>query len=310
MPTSTTVMTPAKPNMVPNPNSYSTHSQAQFQQPTLTPNIFGQQPIGAWQYANPYATMPRSHAKQYQQPTGHLTPSSSEQSSNEHKQRLRRSSTADDLNSNALSRSASSDQLSRAGAEKIRVRVINNNTPSSTDPASHASSRSQRSILKSNTESDGNQEMNSSRRIYTTSNEDVGTETMEDLFEIVNQQRQDLSQSASPMPERIIIIDRRGSNQSDNQQNITGKNRFRTFEIRASADPVTPTTPISPLPVTPTINTTASRYAIPPSNYFHSPQLQYQQPKMYGSVPNHIYASPTSYAAGVGGFYPFAYYHY
>ena len=267
--------------------------------------------------------MPRSQAAYYQQQAGKIMPPILEQplvvSGG---QNLRRSSTNDDLRPNPLSRSASSDDLNygiNPGAEKIRVRVVNHNTSSgSVDPQMNSGSRgrisSQRSILKPNNELDDGSALIATRRIYAAPETELGPETMQDLFKVVNQQRSGSSRSgASPMTERVIIIDRRGSNTPDDTANTTGKDRFRTFEIRTAVPPATPTTPPSPAPVatvTPGTSTPPVAYAVRQPVYYPAQQLQYQQPKMYSSVPNNLYASANPFVAGGNAFYPFTYYPY
>ena len=249
-------------------------------------------------------------------------PSVPEQQAVRSGQRLNRSSTNDDLRADPLSRSASSNDLNYAtnpNAEKIRVRVVQNNTPSGSldpqmNPGSRARISSQRSILKPNNELDDGSEVIGGRRIYAAPDTELGPETMQDLFQVVNQQRSESSRSgAAPMAERYIVIDRRSSNTPDDLANASGKDRFRTFEIRTAAPPVSPGTPPSPAPVapvTPRANAPPNPYAVRQPTYYPAQQLQYQQPKVYSSVPNNMYASANPFAAGANNFYPFVYYRY
>jgi hypothetical protein len=339
-----------------NPPSYSTYPQGQSQQlsnkqaspsPASIPH-FRQPPTAGWQYMNPYATMPRSHAAYYQQQALQKMPPIQEQSFTNNSQPVRRSSTGEDIRSNSLSRSTSSNEFNyhtNTGPEKIRVRVINDNSASSstTDPQ-YPTNRSnmQRSSLKSNNSTDDNQEVITTRRIYAAPNTEIGAETMEDLLKVVDNRRSESTQStSSPVTERIIIIDRRGAGTPDDNSNAAGKERYRTFEVRTSTGGVTPSTP----PVTstatastpaPTNSTSSAAYTMPqpsttslpaytmqqPSttslpaytmqqpNYYPVQQLFYQRPKRYMSVPNNLYSAATPYVAGANNFYPFTYYRY
>jgi hypothetical protein len=332
-----------QPTINPNPPSHTTYQQSQFQrQPNKQPPqssgtvpLFHQQPIGGWQYINPYATMPRSHAAHYQQQAAKLMQPIHEQPSTDNTQSIRRSSTGEDIYSHSLSRSASSNDLNystNSGAEKIRVRVINDNSSSSiTNPQtnlySNNRSNTQRSILKSQNDSGDNKESVTTRTIYASPNTEISKETMEDLLKVVNNQRSDPAGStSSPVKERIIIIDRRGSNTPDNNQNLLGKEQYRTFEIRsptAAVPPSIPTpatttaTPSNPtpaattaIPSTPTTSTFSSAYVMPQPTYYPGQQLYYQQPKMYSSVPSNLYSAATPYVLGANNFYPFTYYRY
>ena len=266
--------------------------------------------------------MPRSQAVYYQQQAAKIAPSTNEQPPANQSQSVRRSSTGEDIQSRALSRSASSNDLNYAanpGAEKIRVRVINDNSSSSVDPQLFPNHRStpQRSILKPQIDTGVTQDAGRTRVVYAPSNTQIGTETMEDLFKVVNNQRSEPSGSAnSPMTERIIIIDRRGSGTPDNNQNLSGKERYRAFEIRSSTAPVAPTTPTPTTtttpatPPTPSSSTSSAAYVMPQTGYPAGQQLYYQQPKMYSSVPSTLYSPASAYVMGANNFYPYAYYRY
>ena len=324
--------------MRPSPPAYPTYQQAPPRQepnnppaqslapPTGVPAGFRQQSNGGWQYVNPYATMPRSHAAYYQQQAGKAMPSIPEQQSVNNSSstgRVRRSSTGEDLRPPSITRSVSTNEINypqTSGAEQIRVRVINSNaSPSSGDSTNSAGPRtrinSQRSILKASNDSDSNNESAPTRRIYAPPNTDIGTETMEDIFKAVNKQRPGPARSsASPMTERVIVIDRRGSESQDDDPNGAGKNRFRTFEIRSPSAPPTPTTPqavpaVAPSP-TPNVATLPAGYTLPQTTYYTPQQFGYQQPKMYSSVPNNIYSGATPYGGNANRFYPFVYYRY
>ncbi len=304
--------------------------------------------MGGWPYANPYATMPRSHAAHYQQQAARIMQTIPEQPSTNTTQPIRRSSTGEDFRLNSLSRSTSSNDMNystNSGAEKIRVRVINDNSSSSstTNPPTNLyptinRSNTQRSILKPQNDSGDNNESVTTRTIYASPNTEIGAETMEDLLKFVNSQQSDPTQStSSPVKERIIIIDRRGSNTSDNNQNASGKERYRAFEIRSSTAaappstaavptstataPTTTTTAAAP-PSTPTSPTTTAApsnratstpspaYIMQQPTYYTGQQLYYQQPKMYSSIPSNLYSAATPYVLGANNFYPFTYYRY
>jgi len=268
---------------------------------------------------NPYATMPRSYAAYYQQQAAKLMQPIQEQPSTNNTQPVRRSSTGEDLRSHSLSRSASSNELNyptNSGTEKIRVRVINDNSsPSSTDLPINTSSNNhpyaQRSILKSNTDNNDNKEILTTRTIYAAPNTEIGAETMQDLFKVVNQQQS----ASSPMTERVIVIDRRGPNAPDNNSTSSGMDRFRTFEIRtptAGATPSTPPTTTAPTTTsTPTVtnSTPSTRYVMQQPNYYTGQQFFYQQPKMYSSMPSRLHVT-TPYVAGVNNVYPYGYFYY
>ena len=294
------------------PSFHQQQTSRQAPQPSGTAPSFHQQPTSGWRYMNPYATMPRSHAAHYQQQAAKIMQPIQEQPSTNNNQSIRRSSTGEDFQSHSLSRSASSNDLNystNSGAEKIRVRVINDNSSSSsgtTNPQtnlySNNRSNTQRSILKSQNDSGNNKESMTTRTIYATPNTEIGTETMEDILKVVNNQRSDPAQStSSPVKERIIIIDRRGSNTPDNNQNSSGTERYRAFEVRSStaaaAPPSTPTpTTTTATPATPTTSTPSTAYTMQQPNYYMpQQQLYYQQPKMYSSVPSNLYSAATPY---------------
>jgi len=235
-------------------------------------------------------------------------------------QPLRNSSTGEDLRSNSLSRSASSNDLNyptNSGKEKIRVRVINDG-PTSTSANSQINNRvnSPRSILKSNSDININKEQLTARTIYASPNTEIDKETMEDLLKVVQNQRSEATRStAAPMTERVIIIDRRGSSPPDNNSNSSGQNRFRTFEIRTTTAGVTPSSPsaiaTTSTPTSPSTTTTSSVVqGMQQPTYYTGQQLFYQQPKIYSSVPNNLYSTVTPYVQNVNGFYPFGYYYY
>lgn len=320
---------PPKPNVQSPP--YPTYPQGSFQRQTSKPAVqppgtvapYQQQPPIGWQFVNPYATMPRSQAAYYQQQVAKANPSTHEQPPANQTQSVRRSSTGEDIHSRPLSRSASSNDLNHAtntGAEKIRVRVINDNGSSSVNPqlASNHRSTPQRSILKPQSDTGATQETARTRVVYAPSNTPIGTETMQDLLKVVNSQRSEPPGSAnSPMTERIIIIDRRGSSTPDNNQNLTGNERYRAFEIRSSTAPVasstptpTTTTATAATPATPSPSPSPATYVMPQNAYPAGQQLYYQQPKVYSSVPSTLYSPASAYVMGANNFYPYAYYRY
>jgi hypothetical protein len=329
-PSTPTSLSSSQPIINPNSPPYSPYSQGQFQQqsnkqappPTGSTPAFRQQPTGGWQYINPYATMPRSYAAYYQQQAAKLMQPIQEQPSTNNTQPVRRSSTGDDIRSHSLSRSASSNELNystNSGSEKIRVRVINDNSASSstTDPQINTFSNNQpyaqRSILKSNTDINDNKEILPTRTLYAAPNTEIGTETIRDLFKVANQKQS----TSSPMAERVVIIDRRGPNTSDNNASSSGMDRFRTFEIRTPTAGATPSTPSTPpttstttTAATPTVtNSTPSMgYVMQQPNYYPGQQFFYQQPKMYSSMPSNLRVA-TPYVAP-NNFYPLGYFYY
>jgi hypothetical protein len=319
-----------KPNS--NSSSYPTHSQGQQQQPNIQrpyppgfiPGVQEQQ-AAYWQNMNPYATMPRSHAAYYQQQqqqASKLPQSNQEQPSTYSPEGVRRSSTSEDVRPHSLSRSTSSNELN-SGKEKIRVRVINDNSASSSyDPQTNTSSnnrfQTQRSILRTNNNDDDSKQKVPTHTIYTSSENEISKETIEDIFKAVNGQRSESTQStSSPMVERIIIIDRRGSSAPDNNSNSSGTDRIRTVEVRTSTAGTTPSTPSTPTATaatttttstpTATTNTASNAYAFQQPNYYGGQQLYYQQPRMYASTPN-MFSAATPYVPGLNNFYPYRYY--
>ncbi|CAF3960981.1 unnamed protein product [Rotaria sp. Silwood2] len=332
-PTSPAAPLPSKPTTNPETSSYGNYPQGQYQQQSNNQTqqstnalpTSRQPPTGGWSYMNPYATMPRSHAAYYQQQASKpMQPLTEHSSTNTATPRIRRSSTSEDLHSHNLSRSASSDALNYVtdnGREKIRVRVINGNSASSSIdpnmnklPDNHFNTK--RSILKSTGDDDDNKQMVTTRKIYTAPDTEIGTETLQDLFKVVDKQKSNSTQStSSPMKERIIIIDRRDRNTPDNNLNSSGQDRVRTFEIRSSTTEVPPSTP-SPLPPVststpvPTSTNSSNGYALQQPNYYTGQQLFYQQPNMYMSAPTHVYPGGTPYVAGVNNYYPYAYFRY
>ena len=202
------------------------------------------------------------------------------------------------------------------------------------NPNNRSRRPSQRSILKSNSDLDDNQPVAATptRQIYAQPGEQIGQETMREIYQVVNRQNSDPSGASGA--ERIIIIDRRGASTPDDALNISGNDRLRTFEIRPVPTPATPATPTSPAtpsnPVAPAATPSAapspapivnsvvpSPYAVRPNVYYSPAQLQqqqqqqqYQQQRMYGSVPANLYGNQQQFAAGARGFYPMMYYHY
>ena len=316
-----------QPTINPNSSTNAAYSQGQFQQkpnqqmPVVMPPS-QQQPMAGWQYVNPYATMSRSQAAHYQQQAARNMQAIPEQTPTHPPPNIRRSSTGEDFRSNSISRSASNNDLNystNSGAEKIRVRVINDNSSSTPKnspvnfypPISRSST--QRSILKSQNDS-GNNKKESVRTIYAPPNTEVGAETMQDLLKVVNNQRSDPTQSTAPVKERIIIIDRRGPTTPEENQNGAGKERYRAFEIRSSTSAATPPTPTSPTTTMAASNratsTPSPAYVMQQPGYYSGPQLYFQQPKVYSSVPNNLYSASTPYGLGANNFYPFGFFRY
>lgn len=291
------------------------YSQGQSQQ---QPFVLRQMPNGTWQYVNPYGTMPRSHTAHYQQQASKIAQANEQQQpqspSANPTQPVRRSSTGDNIYSQSLSRSSSTNDLnyaSNSGSEKIRVRVINDNSK----PANN-----QQSIVRQISATDNIQDVKPARQIYAQPGMDIGTETMRDLFQIANNPRSDPSRpSSSSTAERVIIIDRRGPSGSDNNNsNSSGQDRYREFEIRATPPVSQPSTPSSPPVVTtssstaaaPTATPSSNAYAIQQPNYYAGQQMFYPQMKVYSSIPNNLYSAATPYVARSNNAYPYAYYRY
>jgi hypothetical protein len=159
--------------------------------------------------------------------------------------------------------------------------------------------------------------MGTTRTIYAAPNTAIGNETIQDLFKVASKQGSDPTRSTtSPMTERVIIIDRRDPNSTDNYSNASGVDRYRAFEIRTSTagatpstPPITPTAIPSPPTPTPTNSTPSAAYAMQQPNYYPGQQFFYQQPKIYSSVPSNLYAT-TPYGVNANNFYTFGYYHY
>ncbi|CAF3535118.1 unnamed protein product [Rotaria sordida] len=333
-PTSPIAPFPSKPTRNPENPSHGNYPQGQYQQQSnkqtqQSGNVFPtshQPPHIGWSYMNPYATMPRSHAAYYQQQVSKPMQTVKEHSSTNNIPKIRRSSTGEDLHSHGLSRSASNDSLNYladSGTEKIRVRVINDKSASSsTDPNINKYPNNQfntkKSILKSSSDEDddNNKQMVTTRRIYTTPDTEIDRETIHDLVKVVDKQQSSSRQStSSPMKERIIIIDRRGRNTPDNDLNSSGNDRIRTFEVRTSTTEVPPSIPSPAPPITsatpvPTSTVSSNGYALQQPNYYTGQQLFYQQPKMYMSAPTNLYPTGTPYVAGVNTYYPYAYFRY
>lgn len=121
---------------------------------------------------------------------------------------------------------------------------------------------------------------------------------MEDLFQVVKNQKSASSQSKS-MIDRVIIIDRHDSNAPNNNQTNNEKERLHTFEMHTSIPMITTTISITP----------STGYMVQQPTYYNAQQLIYQQPEMYTSMPSNIYLT-TSYIPHANSFYPFVYYQY
>ncbi|CAF0896934.1 unnamed protein product [Rotaria sordida] len=226
-PTSPIAPFPSKPTRNPENPSHGNYPQGQYQQQSnkqtqQSGNVFPtshQPPHIGWSYMNPYATMPRSHAAYYQQQVSKPMQTVKEHSSTNNIPKIRRSSTGEDLHSHGLSRSASNDSLNYladSGTEKIRVRVINDKSASSsTDPNINKYPNNQfntkKSILKSSSDEDddNNKQMVTTRRIYTTPDTEIDRETIHDLVKVVDKQQSSSRQStSSPMKERLGYYNR------------------------------------------------------------------------------------------------------
>ncbi len=145
-----------------------------------------------------------------------------------------------------------------------------------------------------------NNEIITKKEIYTSPNTIIGSETMEDLFEVVKNQKSASSQSKSII-DRVIIIDRHDSNAPNNNQTNNGKERLHTFEIHTSIPAITTTISVTP----------STGYMVQQPTYYNPQQLIYQQPEMYTSMPSNIYlTATTSYVANANSYYPFVYYQY
>ncbi|CAF1057763.1 unnamed protein product [Adineta ricciae] len=288
-----------------NPNyskvQYQRQSSNQLPSPGFVP-AFTSQNTSGWPYTSPYLVMTNSNGDYYSsQGSNNAQPSSS------NAQVVHRSATGTDLQSSALSRSVSTNNLSQSsatGKEQIRVRVIND----SSNPSGL--------LRRSNSAMNVNNDALTTPTIYASPSTELDKETMEDLFKVVNSQRAEARRStASPMRERIIVIDRRGSATPDNGGNPSGQNRFRTYEIRTPglekpSSSSTGTTPTSPSTTTVAVPSTTYTSQPQQTNYFPGQQVYYQQPKMYSSTPTNPFSTSTPYASRVNGFYPYGYYHY
>lgn len=341
--------TPTKTQAMPstqstvNPKTYPAPAQDPYQQSSnnqaYNPNSGAlpsrqQAPLG-WPYVDPYAAY-------YEQANSNVTQPNNKQTSANVNEPVRRSTTNADIRQNGFVRSVSSDDTNystHSDKEKIRVSVINDNSAQSpsNDPNGYGKTRvnAPRSILKPTHDIDNNVEFVGKAKVYTTSNTDIGAETMQDLFQVVNRQKSEpAGSSEAPIKERVIIIDRRGGNKGDVDPNIPGQDRVRTFEIRSTPVEV-PTSPISmpaktptptptptqtPAPTTtnsttkptstPTATTTSNLYAFQHPQFYVGQQGFYQQPKMYASMPNNIYSTATPFFPGAHNYYPFGYYRY
>ena len=309
--------------------SYGMYPQSLFQQQSnnhahygsnvLSP--FHQQAIGSWQYVNQYAIMPQQHAANCPQQASKLMQPSKKLTSSNTTQSFHRSPSNEDLQSNSLSHSANNNESNYStdsGGEKIRVRVIADNFPSSsTDPDKEKFYNDRFNPQKSTFKTDNNDndtdnpEIVIERRVYASPNTEIGAQTVQDLLKVANRQQSDPTQSStSPMTERIIIIDRHVSNTPDNSSNLSGKERFRTFEVRKSIAEEKTTSASTANTATPLSKTSSAEYIMPQPNNGSDRQLLYQEPKMYMTVPNNMYSITTPYVAGVNSFYPFGYYYY
>jgi len=234
-----------------------------------------------WQYVNPYAAYYQQQAaimaqasqqlqKQQQQPQAPPTNPT---------QPVRHSASSNDLN-----------HSSSTGPEKIRVRVINDNSSSSLN--------SQGSFHRKPSETNDKQDVNSPRKIYAQPGTDVGAETMLDLFQIANKPRPSSSSTAA---ERVIIIDRREPNNADNNNpKPSGQDRYREFEIRA-----TPPQPASSTAVTPTTSTpsaSSNAYVVQQPSFYPAQQVYYPQMKVYSAATPQFVRS--------NNVYPYMYYRY
>jgi len=155
------------------------------------------------------------------------------------------------------------DYSNSSKTQKIVVNVIDDNSSLITTP-------------KSNN--------NEIKRIYTSPNNIIGSRTMEDLFQVINNRK------STSMTEHVIIIDRDYSDSTNNE-----KQQLQTFEIHTST-PITTNT----ISITPSTGYTVQQLP----TYYNS-----QQPEMYMSMPSNIYLT-TSYISYANSFYPFVYYQY
>ncbi|CAF0740601.1 unnamed protein product [Adineta steineri] len=325
-----------------NPLSHSNHSQGQYQQqqshsqpspqsPGFLPSLDYQQG-NAWLYMSPYVIHHQNNnflqqQQQQQQPQGsRSTPSISSNT-----QPLYRSSTADDLYSRSVSRSASNndlDQSKATGKEQIRVRVINDSSASladsQTDLLSNHQYQTQRSILKPSPDSKDNKDILAQQTMYVTPNTAMNQQAMQNPLKPGNNPQQQQQQqhhhhhhhvaqsSAASVPERVILVNRHASGPPHRHFHAPGKPRYYTYEARSSVgnhrQPLAVTG--SSTPSTARSTTSSGVYASPQQNYYSGQQLFYQQPKVYGSTPNQLYSTASPYVPRVNGFYPFGYYHY
>ncbi|CAF2411328.1 unnamed protein product [Rotaria sp. Silwood2] len=178
-----------------------------------------------------------------------------------------RSSTSDDIRSRSVSRSTSDSELNYSVYSNSQTRK---NSPE----RNHRFNTNKKKII-------------TTKRIYSSPNTVIGSETIEDLFQVINRQESEPSQSTSTT-ERVIIIDRHNPKSSKNKQ---------SKKKEKSLDTSTPkiTTTISTRPST--------NYIIQQPTYYSA-----QQPVTYMSMPNNIYSSAAPYVTNMTAYYPFVYF--
>ncbi|CAF1340938.1 unnamed protein product [Rotaria sordida] len=178
-----------------------------------------------------------------------------------------RSSTGDNIHSRSLSRSTSDSELNYSV---------------------HSNFQTHQTSTKSNHKSNTNEKkLITTKRIYTSPNTVIGSQTIKDLFQVINNEKSTPSPSTSTTT-RVIIIDRYDPNSSNNNQSKNKKELLNTSTSKTS-------TTVSTRPST--------DYVMQQSTYYNP-----RQPVMYTSMPNNIYSTRASYVTNTSGYYPLVYY--
>ncbi|CAF1021148.1 unnamed protein product [Rotaria magnacalcarata] len=132
------------------------------------------------------------------------------------------------------------------------------------------------------------------KRIYAAPDTVIGSDTVEDLLQLINSQKSAPSQSTSTT-ERVIIIDRPGSKSLHKKRS---KHKREVSNISAS------TTSSTTVSASPSSNNTVQQPTL-----FNVQQPSYQQPTTYMSLPTNAYSTTqSSYSVNMNGYYPIAYY--
>ncbi|CAF0888245.1 unnamed protein product [Rotaria sp. Silwood1] len=178
-----------------------------------------------------------------------------------------RPSTGDDIRSRSLSRSSSDSEMNYTVYSNSQI---------------HKNSQ------ETNYKSDNNKKkLITTKRIYASPTTVIGSETIEDLFQVMNSKESTPSESTSTT-KRVIIIDRYDPNSSKKYRSKHKKELLNT-----SAPKITTTISTKP----------STEYIIQQPTYYTA-----QQPIMYTSMPNNIYSTRPSYVTNTTAYYPFVYY--